>query len=241
VHKALAGGGGAAAVVPLAAACCVSSALCGDAPAPTGATVVSKADRDNAPTAAKQLMTEFPFGVVMHRADISLAEAAHQFELARSPLTELRCIAQHIAGCISALHGARVVHRDVKPRNVVRTGRTWHLIDLDLAQTFDEARAALTAGRRPEGSSAFLPPEAHAEGEESNAALAALAPTQLDIWAFAATLFELVTGRPLVSSTLDSADEAGCAQLACWSGLTEADKRLVQRHGALHPITSPSL
>ena len=98
VHKDLAGGGGAAAVVPLAAACCVSSALCGDAPPPAGATIVSEEDRDGAPTAAKQLMTQFPFGVVMHRADISLAEAAHQFELARSPLTELRCIAQHIAG-----------------------------------------------------------------------------------------------------------------------------------------------
>ena len=141
MHKTLAGEDAVAAVVPLVAACCVASGLAGDKPTPPqGVTVMSRSDCDAAPSAAKQIMNQFPFGVVMQRADVSLAEAAHQFELARSPLTELRCIAQQIAECISALHRAKVVHCDVKPRNVVRTGRTWHLIDLDLAQTMDEVR-----------------------------------------------------------------------------------------------------
>lgn len=264
---------GGTAAIPLVAACCVATALQDPANPPSGVVVITGAQRDAAPTPSQRLMTQFPFALCVERADLCLAEAAQQFELSRSPLTELQCIAQQIAGCLATLHSHSLLHGDLKPRHIVRKGRRWALAELHVARTFAEARERLAQGLPSEGSTAFLPPEAlvagagtatlsHPPSREpspspapddipaaSAAAAAAtspggarvtatphLAPAQYDIWAFAATLFELVTGRPLISSSLDAADERGVAQLVGWGGLTEADKRLIQQHGVADTV-----
>jgi serine/threonine protein kinase len=70
----------------------------------------------------------------------------------------VRWLAHALAG-LAALHALKVVHRDVKPDNllVARDG-TLKVADLGLA--FQEGRSRLTASAAVVGSAAWLPPEA---------------------------------------------------------------------------------
>ncbi|GAB2847770.1 serine/threonine-protein kinase [Lentzea nigeriaca] len=106
-------------------------------------------------------------------------------------------LAQQLLNALEAAHESGVVHRDVKPGNVMVPGRgTAKLTDFGIAQSIDDPR--LTATGTLIGSPAYMSPERLAGGPATPA---------WDLWALGATLFYAVEGRgafdrPTTSATI---------------------------------------
>ena len=90
------------------------------------------------------------------------------------------------ASALAAAHGAGIVHRDVKPSNILVTpdGQV-KLSDFGIART--DADPALTQTGLVTGSPAYLSPEV-ASGQQATPAS--------DVWSWGATLFHALEGRP---------------------------------------------
>lgn len=110
---------------------------------------------------------------------------------------EAAVLASQLLGALEAAHSSGVVHRDVKPGNVMVPGRgTAKLTDFGIAQSLDDPR--LTATGTLIGSPAYMSPERLAGGPAMPA---------WDLWALGATLFYAVEGRgafdrPTTSATI---------------------------------------
>ncbi|MFG1652536.1 protein kinase [Micromonospora sp. NPDC049275] len=107
---------------------------------------------------------------------------------AEGPLTPVRAarIGLALLGALEAAHTAGVLHRDVKPQNVLvaHDGRVM-LADFGLA-TFDGGDGAMTRPGMVLGSPQYVAPERAAEGVSTVAA---------DLWSLGATLHAAVEGR----------------------------------------------
>jgi len=108
--------------------------------------------------------------------------------LEASPLSpaELVRIARGVASALGALHAAGIVHRDIKPDNVMLgdTGAV-KITDFGIARVPD---AALTRDGQFLGTPAYAPPEAITRGEYAPAG---------DVFSLGAVLYEALTGlRP---------------------------------------------
>jgi serine/threonine-protein kinase len=97
-----------------------------------------------------------------------------------------------IADALDVAHSAGLVHRDVKPGNVlVDNVRSW-LTDFGLTKRI-ASRTALTAAGRTVGTAAYLAPE-QIRGQDVDA--------RTDVYAFACVLYECLTGEvPFVRDT----------------------------------------
>jgi urea transport system substrate-binding protein len=83
---------------------------------------------------------------------------------------------------VEALHACGILHRDVKPANIVRTGQgSVKLVDLGLSRRLNERRTAGTAGTPH-----YMSPE-QCCGEIDD--------ERTDIYSLGATYFSLLTGR----------------------------------------------
>jgi serine/threonine protein kinase len=95
-------------------------------------------------------------------------------------------ILAQVADALAAAHSAGIVHRDVKPSNIlVAQDGNVKLTDFGIART--EADAALTQTGLVTGSPAYLAPEV-ARGQ--------LATEASDMWSLGATLCHALTGKP---------------------------------------------
>jgi serine/threonine-protein kinase len=97
-----------------------------------------------------------------------------------------------IADALDVAHGAGMVHRDVKPGNVLVDNIRSYLTDFGLTKRI-ASRTALTAAGRTVGTAAYLAPE-QIRGQDVDA--------RTDVYAFGCVLYECLTGEvPFVRDT----------------------------------------
>ena len=103
-----------------------------------------------------------------------------------SPLRAVR-IARQIASVLDAVHAAGIVHRDVKPSNVlIAPGDVVKLGDFGVAKVPDHDAAKMTNAGALIGTPTYMAPE-HMTGEPLD--------HRTDIYALGCVLYEMLTGR----------------------------------------------
>ncbi|WP_158296434.1 serine/threonine-protein kinase [Nocardioides albidus] len=104
------------------------------------------------------------------------------------PVAEALDLARQAAAALDAVHRAGVVHRDVKPGNLVLDGAgRLRLVDFGIARLAEMTSTGLTGTGQVVGSAAYLAPE-QARGEPATAAS--------DHYALGCVLMTMLTGEP---------------------------------------------
>lgn len=164
---------------------------------------------------ARDLMQGYPYAVCMPLADRNLLEVIQSERLAEEPMAVIQSTGLKLATLVQMLHANGVVHGDIKPKNIVRVDREFRLIDFDMA-----FRPGALDGTVPvphadktklSGSTAYAPElmqwmsaQEEADWALKSSPLAALAePVTVDLWSFAATVYEMATSVPLFAHSYD--------------------------------------
>jgi serine/threonine protein kinase len=123
---------------------------------------------------------------------------AHRLEKGPLPVAEVLSLGRQIAEALDRAHRAGVVHRDLKPGNVMLTKGGAKLMDFGLARAHAAGPVAgaltesptmsrpLTAEGTIVGTFQYMAPE-QLEGKEADA--------RSDLWALGCVLYEMATGR----------------------------------------------
>jgi serine/threonine-protein kinase len=107
-------------------------------------------------------------------------------ELDPMPISEVVSVADQLASALAAAHGAGIVHRDVKPANLILLrGEQLKLLDFGLARW--EGAVPLTDLGAAVGTVVYMAPE-QLRGEAGG--------PRADLWSFGAVVYEMLAGRP---------------------------------------------
>jgi serine/threonine-protein kinase len=122
-----------------------------------------------------------PFLVMEYLPGETLAD---RLDRTRLPLGQAVQAARDLASALGCAHKERIVHRDVKPANVLHAGENrWKLADFGIARMPD---SDLTQVGIFMGTPGYAPPEAIREGTYT---------VQADVFAWGAVFYELLCGR----------------------------------------------
>ncbi len=122
-----------------------------------------------------------PFMVLEYLPGESLAD---RLDRVRLPLARCVQIGLDLSSALAFAHRQRIVHRDVKPANVLHAGdNRWKLADFGIARLPD---SDLTQVGIFMGTPGYSPPEAIKEGRYT---------PQADVFAWGAVMYELMCGR----------------------------------------------
>jgi eukaryotic-like serine/threonine-protein kinase len=121
--------------------------------------------------------------------------------LARGPLriSEVTGILKDVARALEFAHGHKIVHRDIKPDNVLLAGSSATVTDFGIAKAITAARTdsgmnpTLTGTGQSIGTPAYMAPEQAAGDPDVD--------HRADIYAYGAMAYELLAGRPPFSGT----------------------------------------
>jgi hypothetical protein len=102
------------------------------------------------------------------------------------PLSEALDLAREACEALQYVHEQQVVHRDVKPQNLIDSDHGVVLVDFGVARELEEEDAGGTVGI---GTPRFMAPEVFAGGTVS---------PRSDVFGLAATLWTLIAGKPPV-------------------------------------------
>src|SRR5215469_1670055 len=108
--------------------------------------------------------------------------------IGRLPIPSLLDLAEQVSAGLAAAHEAGIVHRDVKPTNLMVTSRLRaKIIDFGLARLLADKSPRLTKPGMAVGTPVYMSPE-QAAGADVD--------TRSDLYSFGCVLYELVAGEP---------------------------------------------
>ncbi|MCH7476367.1 MAG: protein kinase, partial [Gemmatimonadetes bacterium] len=138
------------------------------------------------------------------------------------PITEAVRILRDVVDALSSAHEHGVVHRDIKPDNVMLSGRHALVTDFGVAKAVSEAtgREKLTTVGVALGTPAYMAPE--------QAAAAPNIDHRADIYAVGALAYELLTGRPPFTGNTP--------QMILAAHVTEAPEPVTDHRPAVPPV-----
>ncbi|OHV48898.1 serine/threonine-protein kinase [Pseudofrankia sp. BMG5.36] len=169
----------------------------------------------------------WPYLVTEYIEGQTLAEAIR--ERGPLPVAELERLAVAVASALSAIHAAGVVHRDLKPGNIVLSPSGARVIDFGIAHALD-ATAALT--HTSLGTPAFMAPE-QALGQPVTAGT--------DIYAWGGVILYSGTGRlPHGGGATPAILYRAVHEEPDFTGLDEGLRPLVEQTMAKDPASRPS-
>ena len=126
------------------------------------------------------LTADPPYLVMERVAGPSLKERLAEGPL---PVDELRALGIQIGRALAAAHAQKIIHRDVKPANILAAGPgTWKLADFGVAHVPD---SSLTMTGQFVGSPAYAPPEALVRGQ---------CDAEGDVFGLGASLYQAAAG-----------------------------------------------
>ena len=137
------------------------------------------------------------------------------------PVDEAVRILLEVVDALAAAHAAGVVHRDIKPDNVMLSGRHALVMDFGVAKAVSEAtgRHQLTSAGVALGTPAYMAPEQAAADPHLD--------HRVDIYAVGALAYELLTGHPPFSG--------GSSQEVLAAHMTRAPEPVSSRRPAVPP------
>ncbi len=114
------------------------------------------------------------------------------------PISDVLLILNDVSRALAYAHSRGVVHRDIKPDNVMLSGGAALVTDFGIAKAMSSARTAPRSGSAPNeqltqlgtsiGTSAYMAPEQGAGDPDTD--------HRADIYSLGAMAYELLTGRP---------------------------------------------
>jgi len=121
---------------------------------------------------------------------------AHLKKVRRASVSDTIHIAHDMLAALGHAHAQHIVHRDVKPENVVLSPSGAVLVDFGIARAIAEAGSdRLTRSGFAVGTSAYMSPEQIAGSDDIDA--------RSDLYSLACVLYECLAGRPPYDDPFD--------------------------------------